>query len=452
MLGCLRALGAVAIIWSATASACLGDTLVLDWLDDSKRPGVRGCGDVLYSYDPMLRYVPGEDRAAPGTTPEQQNAFVSRIVDAIAEAAKWKAANGRKPQFNVLALSGGGQWGAYGAGFLNGWAAADARLGGSTDHIRRDDIDLITGISTGSMQLTFAYLGSSSDPAVRTRAAEDLKAEFLDPNIGDLVDKRLPTAILTSNALFDVDGLVSRVRGRIGNDLSLYRAMPARQRLYAGTVNLDDGKFAIVDLKTLVDRPDAALPDKTKRSCMAASILSSAAVPLAFPPRFIDGKMYVDGGARFGLFSSIIFRNPKIKAALLANGLTLSVSVIINGNQSSASYADDGNKPVDNGFFAIAGAAMGNVLDQLYKDSAYRNEADLYESYSEAYASRYTYVPNDDIRSAPAGSPCADYKRRMAEDQFDPKFMRCLYEIGESRWNNTDPKKIWKEFSQVPVK
>jgi hypothetical protein len=58
---------------------------------------------------------------------------------------------------NVLALSGGGANGAFGAGLLNGWTAAGTR----------PVFKLVTGISTGALIAPFAFLGSAYDATLR---------------------------------------------------------------------------------------------------------------------------------------------------------------------------------------------------------------------------------------------------------------------------------------------
>jgi predicted acylesterase/phospholipase RssA len=58
---------------------------------------------------------------------------------------------------NVLALSGGGANGAFGAGLLNGWTAAGTR----------PVFKLVTGLSTGALIAPFAFLGSAYDATLR---------------------------------------------------------------------------------------------------------------------------------------------------------------------------------------------------------------------------------------------------------------------------------------------
>lgn len=57
----------------------------------------------------------------------------------------------------VLALSGGGDDGAYGAGFLNGWSQTG----------ERPQFAVVTGVSTGALIAPFALLGSDYDDELK---------------------------------------------------------------------------------------------------------------------------------------------------------------------------------------------------------------------------------------------------------------------------------------------
>ena len=57
--------------------------------------------------------------------------------------------------FHVLALSAGGEFGAYGAGFLKGWGSVGAAAVPSA----RSNIQVVTGVSTGAIMATHAFLG-----------------------------------------------------------------------------------------------------------------------------------------------------------------------------------------------------------------------------------------------------------------------------------------------------
>jgi hypothetical protein len=59
--------------------------------------------------------------------------------------------HGFLPVAAYLAISGGGDNGAFGAGFLNGWTKAGTR----------PPFKLVTGVSTGALIAPFAFLGPS---------------------------------------------------------------------------------------------------------------------------------------------------------------------------------------------------------------------------------------------------------------------------------------------------
>jgi hypothetical protein len=58
---------------------------------------------------------------------------------------------GELPSVDLLALSGGGDKGAFGSGLLNGWTAAG----------NRPTFKAVTGISTGALIAPFAFLAPS---------------------------------------------------------------------------------------------------------------------------------------------------------------------------------------------------------------------------------------------------------------------------------------------------
>ena len=73
---------------------------------------------------------------------------------AVAQAAQNRnltSPEARHQRVNILALSGGGAWGAYGGGFLNGWSVRHPQL-----DVPRPEFDVVTGVSTGAMIAPFA--------------------------------------------------------------------------------------------------------------------------------------------------------------------------------------------------------------------------------------------------------------------------------------------------------
>ena len=60
-----------------------------------------------------------------------------------------------QPTIDVLVISGGGDWGAFGAGVLKGWGRVKGELA-------RPQFDVVTGVSTGALIAPFAFLGDDA--------------------------------------------------------------------------------------------------------------------------------------------------------------------------------------------------------------------------------------------------------------------------------------------------
>ena len=95
-----------------------------------------------------------------GLTPTQARALAQRLAQSRDEQLQedlHKAFADHAPQ-NILVLSGGDAHGAFGCGVLAGWRDAPANP--------RPEFDVVTGVSTGALMATFAFLGDLQDDAV----------------------------------------------------------------------------------------------------------------------------------------------------------------------------------------------------------------------------------------------------------------------------------------------
>ena len=81
---------------------------------------------------------------------------------------------GPLPPASFLAVSGGGDNGAYGAGLLCGWTASG----------HRPEFKLVTGISTGALIAPFAFLGARYDDVLR-----EFEHLLVDLDVRYLVEK-----------------------------------------------------------------------------------------------------------------------------------------------------------------------------------------------------------------------------------------------------------------------
>jgi Patatin-like phospholipase len=97
-----------------------------------------------------VRYRAGIDR----------DAFMREGIESFYREQAYLASRGHQgpmPPAVYLAVSGGGDNGAFGAGLLNGWTAAG----------NRPEFKLVTGVSTGALIAPFAFLGPAYDDKLK---------------------------------------------------------------------------------------------------------------------------------------------------------------------------------------------------------------------------------------------------------------------------------------------
>jgi hypothetical protein len=187
------------------------------------------------------------------------------------------------PVVDILIISGGGDWGAFGAGFLKGWGRVP-----KTDPLARPDFAIVTGVSTGALIAPFAFLGDEGS----INLVENL---YRNPK-PDWVQYRGVLYFLPSNISFaEVPGLEKELRRALTMDTARrIEAAGADGRFLAvNTTNLDDGSPRVFDLVA-----EAARARQTgDLDRIHNVVLASAGIPGVFPFRIIDGAMYVDGGS-----------------------------------------------------------------------------------------------------------------------------------------------------------
>ncbi|HTQ71962.1 MAG TPA: patatin-like phospholipase family protein [Acidocella sp.] len=201
-----------------------------------------------------------------------------------------QGSTGPLPEADFLAISGGGEDGAYGAGLLVGWSAAGTR----------PVFKLVTGISTGALTAPFAFLGSAYDPQL-TQVYTAITAK-------DVLRERDVFAILTNDAVADNSPLRKTVSRFI--DQTFLNAIAAEYNkgrlLFIGTTNLDAGRPVIWNIGKIAA---SGAPGASK--LIEDILLASSAIPGAFPPTMITvecngvahQEMHVDGGASAQVFA-----------------------------------------------------------------------------------------------------------------------------------------------------
>lgn len=202
--------------------------------------------------------------------------------------------------YRLLALSGGGSLGAYGAGVLVGW----------TESGDRPEFDVVTGISTGALMATFAFLGPDYDDELH------IYTRINDDSIHSKVN---PVSALAGNSFTKTKRLRSLLASFIDEEIldAVAREYAQGRRLFIGTTNLDARAFTVWDMGAIAasDRPD-------RMERYLDVVMASASIPALFPPVYIPveagdqtyWQMHVDGGVRRMVFA-YEFKQDLVKVA-----------------------------------------------------------------------------------------------------------------------------------------
>ncbi|MFM8639074.1 MAG: patatin-like phospholipase family protein [Planctomycetota bacterium] len=201
-------------------------------------------------------------------------------ISSLVERMHERQAKDPNATLDVLAISGGGDWGAFGTGLLRGW-------GEVTDPaMKRPQFDVVSGVSTGALIAPFAFLGTDAD----LKTVDDL---YRNPK-ADWVKTRGLLFFMPDNASFaEVPGLEREIDAVITEEFAerVARAGDEGRVLIINTTNLDDGSPQ--PFRWAMAARDAVEKHDLKR--LRNILLASSGVPAAFPPREIDGSIYVDG-------------------------------------------------------------------------------------------------------------------------------------------------------------
>ena len=197
--------------------------------------------------------------------------------------------SGPMPPANYLAISGGGDNGAYGAGFLNGWTAAGTR----------PQFKVVTGVSTGAQIAPVAFLGPKYDYVI--------ERVYTTTSQKDIFKKRGLIKGVTSDAMADTQPLANLIASYATRELlDEIAAEYAKGRiLLVGTANLDSLEPVVWNMTAI-----AASEDPEALELFRRILLASASIPAAFPPVMIDvtvdgttyQEMHVDGGTMAQVF------------------------------------------------------------------------------------------------------------------------------------------------------
>ncbi len=275
----------------------------------------------------------------------------------------------------VLVLSGGGSNGAWGAGFLNGWNQSGDR----------PKFDIVTGVSTGALMATGAFLGD-----------DDLLAKaYTTISNADVKGEKFLLSIPFSDSVYSSAPLQHLIKTHITNAIIQSVADHSKngRRLYVATTNLDAGELRVWNLSAIAQAGEYDLYRKV--------ILASASVPLLFPPVDIDGTFYADGGVRANLF---------IRTYILPHVSTAHVSAVKTLRMNAIPSSMPASEPTQtvyvimNGPLGIGTTCVGDCLIPiaLRSLSALMDANNIANLYATKYLSsefkydfRLSYIPNE---------------------------------------------------------
>ncbi|MBX9588741.1 MAG: patatin-like phospholipase family protein [Hyphomonadaceae bacterium] len=295
---------------------------------------------------------------------------------------------------NLLALSGGGDDGAFGAGLLVGWGQKGDR----------PQFDLVTGISAGALIAPFAFLGREYD--------RQLGQLFTTYGGNQIYQANVLPGLLGGSALADTAPLKHLIQRYVDAKL-LRRVAEERAKgrfLLIGTTNLDAQRPVYWDMGKIAQSRDLRAIELFRKV-----LLASAAIPGVFPPVRIEvmagGKryeeMHVDGGTtREVFFTPAEFSFLEIDKAI-GHKVERRLWVVRNGKLAPEYRATEEQ----------ALAIAQRSLETLTRSQGI---GDLQRMYVRARADGIAY----NLAAIPD-----DFKVRRTAP-FDRAYMKALYEVG----------------------
>ena len=323
------------------------------------------------------------------------------LRDALAAVEREKAYlaevghQGPLPPVNFLAVSGGGDNGAFGAGLLVGWSKAG----------NRPEFKGVTGISTGALIAPFAFLGEDYD--------DELQAVYTTVAPGDIYEPRGLLAALIDDALADSAPLLETVT-RYADEEMLRRIgeeyMTKGRLLMVATTDLDARRPVIWNMGAI-----AASGAPNALPLFRKILVASASIPGAFPPVMVDvevngephQEMHVDGGA----MAQVFVYPPGINVAELSekNQVQRERTLYVIRN----ARLDPEWSTVERQTLTIAGRAISSLIHS-------QGIGDLYRIYVTTQRDGFDY------NLAYIGSEFEAEK----EEEFETAFMQALFGYG----------------------
>jgi len=331
-----------------------------------------------------------------------------------------RAQTGGDNTLDLLILSGGGQNGAWGTGFLRGWKKRTADP--------MPSFDLVTGISTGSLIAPFALVGTGQ----ALDQVTDLYRNAVDeikPSIDPLFLIRRTGGIMNRKKL---EQSIARVMDSSFAG-QLRQAFSENRQLLVGTTDLDSGLGRIWQIGSELDGTSPSLAHYHR------ILIAATAIPGAFAPVKLDGHSHLDGGVVTNMLLGLDLGDFKeLARRLQARGITAPVRirlwVIVNLWVQPRVLAASARS-------VSAIRDRGNVLMFILKQQF------TLTRYSELAQAVSTGVPGLSMEFHYTAVPARFADEPGARKLFDQEFMHELDATGYERGSGSNP---WEETPFSP--
>ncbi len=302
----------------------------------------------------------------------------------------------RGHSLNILEISGGGQNGAFGAGFLNGWRESGTR----------PQFDIVTGVSTGALLATHAFLGIAVDDAT-------LEEIFTHITPQDVYKSRgiLNVLLEGSSSVFDTSPFETYLAKYITQEVleRVAAEYDDNRRLWVGMTNLDYNQTWVWNMTAIAKEGGADALELYRKVLRA-----SAAPPVAFPPVEISGHLFGDGGVRENVVVVGFAGTGEPKPPLHGPG---NIFLIHNGHGKAPPHA------VTADIEEIAGTTIGVMFDNAMEAIVLRA---YFATLVHGYKFNYVQIPET-----------VDIGHDMLA--FDPKQMRTGFDAGRAMAKKSNP-------------
>ncbi|KIO37894.1 patatin-like phospholipase family protein [Shewanella sp. cp20] len=314
-------------------------------------------------------------------------------------------------RLNILALSGGGANGAFGAGIINGLY----------DSQQLQDYTVITGISAGSLIAPFVFVGGDEIPR--------LKEVMLGINDKMILGKRNLLNTLIKDAFTNGEQMFEFIEQVYTPEMIEQIALQhqAGRRLFIGTTHFDSEELVVWNLGRIAE---SHLPNKVH--LIHQILAASSSIPGVFPPQFIEvedqnerlEELHVDGGLTVQMFFEVVnIDYHKLNQAL---GLSEAPQVhVIRNGMLKMPY-----KSIEDRGVQLLRRSLSSMTIQQAKGDLYRM---LYFSEMSGLDLEFAYI--DDEFDAP----------KATKDMFDFEYMQALYQYG---YDKVSKDELWT--TEVP--